>query len=186
MSTSTRREMHILSVQRTRKLLTDVCNSPESFLTSKVAGALKSQGALAAYCDSDAGIIGMSLNHQKAICDSVFSDFSELDNLRRAALMALSDWREREKRGNRQTKAGLLKLVKDQEAKLAVLREDLFLLQRAFDLRCQQARAYAESASKAIVALCAKEQREINATLAVRKLPVPASNVAQISRRRNG
>ena len=136
-----RRQRDILAVQELAELLKHICEGPRAFLTStRLAAALKSQGALAKYEQADPPIHGMSLNHQKAVCEKLFGSYEILDRLRRAAIDALETERYREKRGNTANKAGLKARVSELEAERLLLLEDLMLLQRAFDLRCLQAR----------------------------------------------
>jgi hypothetical protein len=74
-------------------------------------------------------------------------------------------------RGKSDTKAGLLNRVRDLEEQNRLLRQDLFILQRAYDLRCVQARHYAAASGETIKELCSKEQREIDASFSLRRKP---------------
>jgi len=56
------------------------------------------------------------------------------------------------------------------ETQCQSLHEDLLLMQISFDKRCRQARLYAEgSGNPALVTLCQKEQREIEAEFVLRR-----------------
>lgn len=165
-----RRQLDILSVRALADLLRQICAEPGPFGGATAVGkALRSQGALARFADSDLGIRSMSLNHQKSVSMEVLGSFSALDDLRRAAVNALAADRAKAMRGNRTTKVGLLARVKELTEERALLLEDLFILQRAYDLRCLHARSYARDGSAATRARCAKEQKEVDASFQLRK-----------------
>lgn len=146
--------------------------------------ALKSQGALAKYSNQDRSIKGMSLNHQKRIAGIVLGHYEILDAARKAARSAILSFRERELRGKVRSKARMAIRVSELEEELRVLRQDMFILQRAFDIRCLQARRYAAEASLVVQNLCAKEQKEIVATLSLRQRSSLESNVVSLDARR--
>lgn len=175
-----RRAMELASIEGTTRLLKDVCTDPKSFEAQEaLLHALRSQGSLARYRDADRGILPMSLNHFKAIAnlssardddlaEDVLSGFSRLDLLRREAANALAKGKEDATPPPSTTsKASLAARIKELEALALELREDAFLLQAAFDLRCRQARVYASRAGTAMVELCAREQREIDLTFSL-------------------
>src|SRR3546814_10893217 len=93
----------------------------------------------------------MSLNHLKTVAnaataydderDPELPGFTHLDNLRKQAATALRRTAApADGTPKRTSKAGLAARVGELEALVLELREDAFLLQAAFDLRCLQAR----------------------------------------------
>lgn len=176
-----RRQADILSVRALADLLRSVASNPATYMNDlELQSALRSQGGLAKHDIPTSSVHSMSLNHQRLIADLAVGGFDKLDQLRRAALDALTAEKARAKRGNARSKEGLLARVKELESDLALLKHDLVLLQRAYDLRCQQARNYASSAGSSIQALCVKEQKEIDATFSLRKKNMEPSNVVPI------
>ena len=162
------------NIERLIDLLRDICAKPADHLKNEVLiSALRSQGALAKYSQLEPAIHAMSLNHQKAVSNLMLAGFELIDNLRRAAGDAIEAECLREKRGSKTTKAGLRTRVRELEAERIILLEELMLLQRAFDLRCLHAAQYAAKADRATRARCAKEQREIDASLSLRRRPTP-------------
>jgi len=127
----------------------------------------------------------MSLNHQRRLADEVLGSFGALDDLRRSARDAIVHAIARVKRGNVRTKDGLLARVRELEADNQLLRQDLFVLQRAYDLRCQQARRYATAAGKSTLAMSEKEHAEIEATFSLRKKPIRTDNIVDLNQERS-
>jgi hypothetical protein len=180
-----RAESDLLSVQGLVALLKGICSYPAKYSQDQALNtALKSQAALAKYQDSAASVYGMSLNHQKMVAEKLLGGYQVLDGLRRAALDALSVERHREKRGARTTKEELKIRVRELAAERLLLLEELMLLQRAYDRRCLHARQYAANADAATRTRCAKEQREIDVMLSIRRRPAPQSNVVAMDARR--
>ncbi|QDL29826.1 hypothetical protein EGM71_19455 [Stenotrophomonas maltophilia] len=70
------------------------------------------------------------------------------------------------------------------EAMVKALSQDLFILQRAFDLRCLQARAYATKAGDAELRQCDTHQRELEASFRLRTLSLPSDKVVPLRGRR--
>lgn len=142
--------------------------------------ALHSQSALAAYSRANGRIFGMSLNHQKSTATVVLGDFSILDRLRKEALAsALLKSRTnngRMRANRRDVENTVLSLRRENQ----ILREDLFLLQRAFDIRCSQARRYASAAGEPTTSICTKEQLELDTGLSLRRIIVEPTNVVQL------
>jgi len=147
--------------------------------------ALRSQGAMAKYSNQERLIKGMSLNHQKRIAGVVLGQYEILDAARKAARNAILSFREREARGKVRSKTRMAIRISELEEELRILRQDMFILQRAFDIRCLQARRYAAEASLVVQNLCAKEQKEIVATLSLRQRSSLQSNVVSLEARRD-
>lgn len=181
-----RRQADLASIRALVEYLRKISQNPSAYLQiDGLKHALKSQGRLAKLAIPDSGIHGMSLNHQSKLAGELpeLGGYPALDALRRAALEALTTELVRAQRGNTRSKEGLLARIREVEADNMLLKQDLALLQRAFDLCCIQARNYAAQAGGATIALCAKEQREINASFSLRRKPVDdASNVVAIDK----
>jgi hypothetical protein len=176
-----RRQADLLSVQSLAELLRQVANEPDRYLQdTTVHAALRSQGALAKLSLPDRAVVPMSLNHQKRMAEEGLGGYSMLDDLRSAARSALAGAQARVQRGKSDTKAGLLNRVRDLEEQNRLLRQDLFILQRAYDLRCVQARHYAAASGETIKELCRKEQREIDASFSLRRKPKSEITVVEL------
>lgn len=176
---ASRRQTDLASIQALAEYLRNVSRNPSGHLhLSDLQHALRSQGRLAKLEIPDVNIHGMSLNHQRKLAEELpeLGGYPALDRLRRSALEALRTEQARSKRGNTQSKEGLLARIKELESDNALLKQDLAILQRAFDLRCIQARNYAELAGSTTQALCAKEQREINASFSLRRKRVETAS----------
>ncbi|MEN5100314.1 hypothetical protein [Stenotrophomonas sp. TWI809] len=142
--------------------------------------ALRSQSSFAAYSRADQGVFAMSLNHQKSIATDVLGGFSVLDRLRKEALASVA-LKSQKKRGRlratrKDVENSLLSLKRENQ----ILREDLFLLQRAFDIRCSQARRYASAAGEPTVSICSKEQLELDTGLSLRRIIAEPTNVVHL------
>lgn len=192
---SKREERHLrdqTSLTALKRLLKEVCDDPKSYLEDGSLGAaLASQGSLAAYENTARSITRMSLNHLKAVAnvatarddtpDPELPGFAKLDNLRKQAAAALQRAvAPVDNTPKRTSKAGLAARVDELEALVLELREDAFLLQAAFDLRCRQARGYAEKAGPATVELCSREQREIDLTFSLTHRSFAGDKVASL------
>ncbi len=180
-----RRQSDLIGLHALAELLRSVATSPNSYLgDDALKTALSSQGAMAKFALPNKSITPMSLNHQRLIAETALGSYEALDVLRRAAKQALVIERVRAERGHVRTKAGLSARVKELQSDAALLMQDLALLQRAYDLRCVQARNYAAKADKVTQALCTKEQRELDASFSLRRKSAGASNVVEISEAR--
>jgi hypothetical protein len=160
--------------------LREIASKPAKYLhDNDIRSVLKRQGRLAQFSAPGIGIHAMSLNHMRAMAGLLaeLGGFAKLDALRRQALEVLDQESVRSSRGDRRNKAGLIAKISSLEAEVSVLKRDLTLLQRAYDLRCLQARHYASAASAAVVGLCAKEQKEIDASFSLRRAPLPTEEV---------
>lgn len=158
------------SVKALAELLRCVAREPASYSSSKaLMQALRSQGGLAKHQDDGAAIRPMSLNHQRRVAEDALGGFSVLDGLRRSARDAVLRQEASAKRGNSRTKDNLLARVKELEIEATFLKQDLAILQRAYDARCVQARHYASRGDEAMKALCEKEQRELDKSFSLRR-----------------
>ena len=176
-----RRQADLLSVQSLAEFLRQVATEPDRYLQdTMVHAALRSQGALAKLSLLDRAIVPMSLNHQKRVAEEGLGGYSILDALRSAARSSLAAAHARTQRGKSDTKAGLMARVRDLEEQNRLLRQDLFILQRAYDLRCIQARHYAAASGETIKELCRKEQREIDASFSLRRKPKSEITVVEL------
>jgi len=122
----------------------------------------------------------MSLNHQKRVAERCFGSYDILDALRKNARRCSLSAKVRQDRTKQGSKADLQAKVKEIEHERVLLLQDLFILQRAYDLRCLQARTYAQAADTATQTRCLKEQRELDASFSLRLKPIPASNVSYL------
>jgi len=177
---ASRQQSTFASISALTNLLELVIATPNEYLNdAELNSALRSQGSLSKYKRQDTLIVPMSLNHQKAVAQEMLDGgYTTIDSLRRRALGALQKERIKGKAGNKQTKAGLLQKVAELEATIQVQDEDMWIIQRAYDMRCLQARNYAADGGAAVQALCQKEQREIDASLSLRRRPKPSTTVA--------
>ena len=170
------------SLENLCELLRALATQPEAFSSSpEVLSAISSQGSLAAFRSDVLGIQRMSLNHQKAACRVHLGGFETLDSLRREAVAAVRRWKQVPPGTRRRSSAELRSRIAQLQYELEVLREDLFLLQRSYDLRCQHARFYAEQAGGTTVALCIKEQRELDIMLTTRRIPRAAPRLVGLA-----
>jgi hypothetical protein len=176
-----RRQLDLVGVNALADLLRNVASKPEDYAeNSALQSALRSQGALAKYSDPRLSLRPMSLNHQRAIAEEALGSFRTLDSLRRAAIESLRVARAQLKRGNARTKEGLHARVHELEGEVSLLKQDLAVLQRAYDLRCLQARAYAAEANNQVQTRCAKEQREIDVSFSLLRRPSAGSSVVSL------
>jgi hypothetical protein len=161
-----RRNRDLDSIRALRGLLQQIAADPSQYLPDEsVKSMLKSQGAMAKHHTAGLSIHAMSLNHHKAMAKQALGDYRSLDTLRRNAIRALGQEERRRAYERKNKKSDVITKNSKLEQELSALREDLILLQRAYDIRCVQARNYAKSAGAATVALCHKEQREIEASI---------------------
>jgi hypothetical protein len=173
-----RRKRDLASVIALSELLKRIADDPTLLSTDPtLANALRSQGKLAKYERASAGIVAMSLNHQRAICDlsNLLGGYGSLNELRISALQELHLHEQRGRRGNSRTKPGLTQKVTDLEHQIMRLKQDLIQLQRAYDIRCSQARHYANEAGTTVRAICDKEQAELDAMFSIRRKAQQAS-----------
>jgi hypothetical protein len=170
------------SLSRLIALLRGAIETPSQITPSDgIRLAVRSQGALAKFADSSRRIIGMSLNYQKALSENLEGGYELIDSLRRAAKAAFDSTAQARKKPKRSSAEELQAQLKKLEEENRRLREDLWLVQRAYDLRCRQARSYAaEAKESSTLALCQKEQREVDASLSLLRLPWNANKVPSI------
>lgn len=187
MSTVTKRQITrsiaVASVLSLVDLLGEVCRSPGSFAgDASIIQALKSQGALAKYSADERGIRTMSLNYQRSIAILAIGSFEKLDRERLRAKSALSAAMAPPARKPTGRKVDLLTRIRDLEEDNQTLRQDLFLLQIAYDKRCTQARSYAAAAGAKTLERAIVEQRELESMFSFSQRTERPSNVVQHSR----
>jgi hypothetical protein len=108
--------------------------------------------------------------------------YDALNRLRISALNAISDQAAKANRSTKANKIGLRMRVHELEADNQRLREDLLRLTRALGRSLVQGRHYAERSDKpAVLALCAREQRELRSELSLMSTEFE-SNVVSIRR----
>lgn len=146
--------------------------------------ALRTQSLLAAYSDDGSGIVSMSLNHQKKIANEVLGSYDVLDSLRRRALEGTQASAKNLKRRSASTLNSHRARIKALETMVRALSQDLLILQRAFDIRCVQARAYATKAGDTELRQCDAHQRELEASFRLRTISVPTDKVVPMRGRR--
>jgi len=171
------------SVNALHDLMQIAARSPGNFAEDAgFVASLASQGAFAKLSDESRGILACSLNAQKAAADEVVAGgYSALDALRLSLRDAIHKLRAAASEPKKGTKADLILELQESRAETQQVLEDLVLLQRAFDLRCAQARRYAEASKDAsLIALSKKEQREIEAGLSRRHRAPPTNNISHL------
>lgn len=171
------------SIKSLLKLLKQIVDSPSSSHDPDLIASLTSQSALARYGSPNTGIFPMSLNHQKFASTKYLGSYDALDRARRAAAGSIQNGAGGSPR-RKDDRTSLLAKIKALDRVCQFLREDLFLMQRAYELRCEQARRYALAAGGNLPHLCQKEQLEIDRGLSLRRTEAHSSNVVQLPRRR--
>lgn len=175
-------EASVASIKSLADLLRDAASSPAKHLADRsFFDALRSQGKLAAYSNQACQIRAMSLNHQKRVATALFGEYSVLDSLRRNARQALESGILQANKPDRRTKQHLTERLRLMEQQHEMLLQDLFLLQRAYDIRCKQAKNYAKAAGDVVFKRCVQEQAELDATFSLRRTNFGAPNVVNIS-----
>lgn len=165
----------VRSIIATVALLRLVVASDGAPIYRELSPVLSSQSSLASHADRERHILPMSLNHMKRVAISALGSFDVVDRLRLQARRSLSQGAPSRQRRTELEQARY-ELAIERQAN-ARIREDLLLLQRAYDTRCRQAFRYAKSASLACVDMCRKEQRELDRGLHYRTLPASADNL---------
>lgn len=129
--------------------------------------ALKSQGALAKYKNSEHNIIACSLNTQKSGAEALLSDgFNELNQRRKKALIALEMKVEDKNRSNKQTRSGLIKKVEELENDVLILQKRNVLLSSIVSNMSATLENFArESQRPDLLSQLEDKQREIEAKL---------------------
>lgn len=126
-------ERSIKSTIALRHFLRAVCEKPEVYREDKLLrNALKSQGGLAKYTNSELGICPTSINTLKRVSAEVIEGgFKALDDLRNGALDRVEDLEHREKSSNKRTRSGLAKRVNKLEKDTLILEQTNYLLIQA-------------------------------------------------------
>ncbi|WP_297460729.1 hypothetical protein [Ferrovum sp.] len=126
-------ERSIKSIIALRNLLKEVCEKPELFSNDKLLrDALKSQGDLSKFTNTELGISSTSINTLKRLCAEVIDGgFKALDDLRKGALERIEEHEHREKASNKRTRTGLVKRVDELEKDILLLKQSNYLLDQA-------------------------------------------------------
>lgn len=141
--------------------------------------AMQSQGALANYEDPALGLVGMSLNTQKAIAEQCCGGYAALNALRLAALDAMAKRQSRGEEPCRGTKESLRREGESLAARNALLEHDLGQLTWAFGRLAAYARAQAqEIGDPHAMARFTKELRSIESGLSLLKRPLGTNVIA--------
>lgn len=165
------RKRDIASLQAIHGLLKEVVESIGAGAPPELIRALDSQSRLAKYSDPERGITGMSLNHFKAIAIQANVGFDVIDKLRLLSLYVIAKSTTAPPEVMAETLPDELSRLRAEKTRLTdelrIAREDLAILQRAYDERCRQARRYAEKASAAVKAQCRLEQQALDRSLSL-------------------
>lgn len=173
------------SIEELLKLLGNVAEEPGAHASNaKLLSALNSQGGLAAYGDSARKIVAMSLNHQKKLAADCGIGFAKVDEMRRRARDAMAKFPKLPSQPRKNTRAELEARYAMVKMELQTREEDMLTLQRAYSLRCKQARVYARRAGAATVAMCDREQEELDLSLGLMRRH--GSNVVSMAQRKRG
>lgn len=126
------------SVRNTQRLLVQAISRPEPWLSdARLLSALASQGALAAFSDSEKQIVKMSLNSFIKHADTIADGFSGMDKLR-LELKSLLAAKHKNSKPEKSTKRSSAKKISDLERKLALqdvaLHEHLHVIGRLIAL----------------------------------------------------
>ncbi|WP_342316313.1 hypothetical protein [Lysobacter sp. FW306-1B-D06B] len=158
----------LTSVKALAQLLNDLIKEPAAYVDdAKLLLALKSQGALAAFENPQRKIVPMSLNHQKKLAMDIEGGFERIDGLRREARTVIAKCSKQSNEARKDSRAGLEARYAILRGELQVRNEDMLTLHRAYMLRCKQARLYARRAGDATLALCDREQEEMDRLLSL-------------------
>ena len=141
MSDSSTRSSQVLEgIKALHALLLSVCKQPQQFNTdTELRAALKTQAGLS-HLDRSIELspgrslttFPMSLNTLKTYSnENLGGGFKELDDLRKAALLALEKAESREKHANKRSKSGLSRKIEQLELELEMQRQTNVLLLRA-------------------------------------------------------
>jgi hypothetical protein len=162
MNVEERKRRDQASVRELRDLLQRIASTPTEYLNDDlVKSMLRRQGAMAKFSRAELSINAMSLNHQKRVAAAALGSYESLNILRKHALRSLERHAKAIQSPMGAGKSDLKAKIERLEGELRVLREDMFALQRAYDLRCIQARSYAMQAGAMVLAICDKEFREL-------------------------
>lgn len=162
------------SLQALLELLRECASVPSRYAGAPIASHLESQGQLARFEDPARGIRPCSLNTMKTTAKFLLpGGFDTVNDAREEAYQAIRNTQPRIAPKRASTgRVALQAQIQEARQELQIALQDLLLLQRAYRIRCKQARSYAvDSNNPAIVARCEAEQRQsdLGLTLASRK-----------------
>ncbi len=161
---------NISSLIALKKLLQTIIEAPKEFRAKgDLLKSLKSQGGFAKLDLPEHNITPTSLNTIKRISDSSLDGgFESLDKLRLAALRAIENALQQNKRSNKITRSGLSQRVVELESENRVLQQELLLFTQLLEKSMRQACYYAKASKDSrLEALCKKEIDELHAYLSV-------------------
>lgn len=140
------------SVRKEYELLRELVRATESVdekLREAISPALSTQGSLAAFERPESGIVGMSLNTQKAIANNVINGgYEALNDYRKAALEKLKELEKQEERPSRGTIDWYKNELTTKSEQLARVANDIALMSQRLDEVLALAQQMAEAAGK--------------------------------------
>lgn len=151
------------SLQALLELLHECASAPKRYLDSSISAHLDSQGQLARFEDPARGISHCSLNTMKTTAKFLLpGGFDTVNDAREKAHQAIRNaQRPTTPKRASSGRIALQAQIQDVRQELQIALQDLLLLQRAYRIRCKQARSYAaDSNNPAILARCEAEQRQ--------------------------
>lgn len=171
------------SLQALLALLYECVSEPSRHVNDSIASHLETQGDLARFDDPNRGISACSLNTMKSTAKFLLDGGFDTVNMARIKAyqaIQLSQHAIAPKRTST-ARVALQAQIQAVRKELQIALQDLLLLQRAYRIRCKQARSYAlESNNPSIVARCDAEQRQsdLGLSLASRQDLVAEANRA--------
>lgn len=142
-SASVRKQFEIL------KVLVQAPESVDEQLREAIGAALLTQGSLANFSYSDAGIVSMSLNTHKAIAERVIDGgYEALNDYRKAAVAKIKDLGKKEERPGRGTIDWFKSELAEKNERLARIANDIALMSQRLDEVLALAQQMAELTGK--------------------------------------
>jgi hypothetical protein len=145
-----RKERNVNSVSRLVSHLKKVIATPKDFINDEsLISALKSQGALSKYECANLEIYGTSINTVKRIAESTLEDgFETINLLRIAAIRSIMAAKENGDSKEKTSKSGLSNSLKQRDANIQLVKEDLFTLTMALRKSMNHSANYAKQSGK--------------------------------------
>jgi hypothetical protein len=142
-SASVRKEYEVL------KALVTAPNLVDEGLRAAIMLALATQGSLAAFEHAESGIIAMSLNTHKALANSVVEGgYEALNDYRKAALIKLRDFEERESAPGRGTIDWYKNELSTKNTQLTQVADDIAIMSQRLDEVLRLAQEMAKAAGQ--------------------------------------
>jgi hypothetical protein len=124
----------VVKLHETLKLLVTKPLEVDEALRLAIAPALSTQGTLAAFEHTEAGIVGMSLNTQKAVAkDALAGGYDALNDYRKAALIKLRELETRESAPGRGTIVWYKNELAAKNVQLSGVADDIALMSQYLD-----------------------------------------------------